>query len=347
MFSRRMVLAGAAALPLTSLRAAPAPEAVALFAGEQRFSGIVAMGRRGRVTDLQAFGLADRARGLPFAPTSTFRIGSVTKWLTSIAVLRLVERGQLALQVGIGHVLPELGPDFASVPLSNLLANNSGIPDLVAAAVKSDSSLRASTAGSAEIVRRFASGTAIFPPGARFDYSFFNWVLVHAMIERVTGKPFTTVIAEEVFRPARMRQAGFIDTAHPFAAGAALAYDAAGALKLALVPPFGGASGNVHASAADLVALAHHVYSGGLLSPASLRELNRVRVPEEDYALGGRMRTVLGRTLAWQTGKVGAYRAHLAHDLAADRTVVILGNSDTDQPAMGKLAETLLVPPLA
>lgn len=347
MFSRRMVLAGGAALSLASpLRGSPASTGrLGRFASEHRFSGIVAQASGGRLHDIFMAGLADREKDLPIGPSTSFRIGSITKWLTAIAVLRLAERGRMSLRAPIGRYLPELGKAFAAVPLDYLLANNSGIPDLVGRAAGADPSFRASTAGSAEIVRRFASGTLVFAPGERFDYSFFNWVLVHAAIERVTGRPFEAIIANEVLRPARLTQAGFIDTAHPTAPGVAQAYAADGALKLGLVPPFGGASGNVHATAADLASLAHHVFAGRVLRRSSLAELTRIRVPEENYALGGRMRVLGGRNTAWQTGKVGAYRAHLAHDIAADRTVVILTNSDLEQSVIGRLAEELLIPP--
>lgn len=312
------------------------------FAGEHGFSGVVAFGHRGRIEEARAFGLADLATRTPVRPSTTFRLGSISKWLTAIAVLRLVERRQMALAAPIGRYLPELGSEFAAVPLEHLLANNSGIPDLIAAAVKAEPGLRDSRAGSAEMVRRFSSGALAFPPGARFDYSFFNWVLLHAAIERVTAKPFAAVIADEVFRPARMGTAGFIDTVHPSSSTVALAFDKSGAPKPGLVPPFGGASGNVHAGAADLVALAHAVFAGRLLRPESVAELIRIRVPEERYALGGRVRDVGGRPWAWETGKVGGYRSHLAHDISGDRTFVVFNNQDMEQDVIGKLVEDLI-----
>jgi D-alanyl-D-alanine carboxypeptidase len=345
---RRLFLggAGSAALLSTSVRAAAASPADAIidrFAREHAFSGSVALARRGRITHQRVFGLADRERKVPIALATTFRIGSVSKWFTAVAVLRLVQRGVLDLTVPIGNYLPTLGPAYAAVPLQHLLANNSGIPDRVSQAIKDEPSLRESRAGSAEMLARFGDGPLAYAPGEKFDYAFFNWVLIHAALERVTGLPFEQVVAREVFGPLRLLRSGFVDTRSADVAGLARAYSSSGQRKDARVPPFGGASGNIHSDAADLVRAAHGVFeTSSLLTPAMRAQLLRVRVPQENYALGGRVRTIGNRQVAWETGKVQAYRTHLAHVIGRHRTIVLLNNNDMDQGVIGAFIEQLL-----
>lgn len=350
-FSRRSFMAAAAATPLV-LRVAPAsaaplpPGAAALiddFVARQKLGGSVAFGRQGKITSSRVFGLADRERGIAFGPATTVRIGSVSKWLTTVAVLRLAERGLLSIDAPLRAALPELVGPYGDVPLVQLLANSSGIPDRVTQAIGAEPGLRASLAGSREMVARFGSGELAFAPGTRFDYAFNNWVLIHAAIERVTKARFEDVLAREVFRPAGLRQTGFADTRTGPLPGSARAYDNGGKLKEALVPPFGGASGNIVSGAADLVRAAHVIFdTRRLLTPQSRTRLVTVRMADDHYALGGRVRDIAGRQVAWETGKVQGYRTHLAHDLSSGRSVVLLSNSDTSQDDMTALVDRLL-----
>ncbi|GAA4040171.1 serine hydrolase domain-containing protein [Sphingomonas rosea] len=348
---RRLFLGGVTAATLLAgtaraARPSPADPLIDAFAREHGFSGSVSLARRGRITHQRLFGLADRERRLAVTPATTFRIGSVSKWFTALAVLRLVERGQMRLAAPIGSYLPTLGAAYAAVPLEHILANDSGIPDRVTQAIGKEPALRTSREGSAAMVARFGDGPLAFQPGAKFDYAFFNWVLVHAALERVTGKPFEQVLRDEVFRPLGLARAGFVDTRDGEIPGLASAYGSDGHPKIVRVPPFGGASGNIHASAADLVRAAHGVFeTGRLLRPATRADLLRVRVPSENYALGGRVRTIAGHRVAWETGKVQAYRTHLAHVVGEDRAVLVLNNSDMNQDTLTALVEQLL--PLA
>lgn len=345
---RRQFIGGATAAALLAeiARAAPRSPADAIidrFAGEHGFSGSVSIARGGRVVHQRLFGLADRERGLPVTSATTFRIGSVSKWLTAIAVLRLVQRGRMNLAAPIGRYLPALGRDYGAVPVQHLLANDSGIPDRVSQAIANDPDLRNSTAGSAAIVSRFGDGPLAFPTGGKFDYAFYNWVLIHAALEQVTGKPFEEVVADEVFRSLGLKRAGFVDTRDGEVPGLAQAYGNNGSRKVQRVPPFGGASGNIHADAAALVRTAHvALETNRLLTPAMRAELLRVRVPTENYALGGRVRTLLGKRVAWETGKVQAYRTHLAHVVGEDRCVLVFNNGDLGQDTIGALVEELL-----
>ncbi|GAA4018104.1 serine hydrolase domain-containing protein [Sphingomonas swuensis] len=350
MIDRRLFVSGisaaiaASSVPVRARDRSASDLVIDHFAAANGFSGSISLGANGRIRHQRLFGLADREARLPVAADTTFRIGSVSKWFTAVALLRMVDQGRMALGAPIRTHLPVLGGPYGSVSVEHLLANDSGIPDRVTQAIKDEPQLRTSRAGSAEMVARFAEGDLAFAPGGRFDYSFFNWVLLHAAMERVAGKPFEAVLAEQVFRPLGLSRTGFVDTRDGGIAGLAAAYGTSGRKDLR-VPPFGGASGNIHANAADLIRAAYLINHGRLLSARSRAELVRVRVPTEGYALGGRVRTIGGRRVAWETGKVQGYRTHLAHDLRTSRSVLILNNSDLDQDVLTGAVEALL--PLA
>lgn len=345
---RRLFIGGAAATAILPTKAwaasaSPVDAIIDRFAREQVFSGSISLARGGRITHQRLFGAADRELRLPVTGRTTFRIGSVSKWLTAIAVLRLVERQRMKLADPIGFYLPSLGKEYGAVSVEHLLANNSGIPDRVTQAIKDDPGLRSSTAGSAAMIERFGNGPLAFQPGAKFDYSFFNWVLIHAALERFTGKTFERVLADEVFRPLGLKRMDFVDTRDGDIPGLAQAYGSDGKQKDVRVPPFGGASGNIHADAAALVRAAHFVLeTKRLLTPAMRAELLRVRVSSENYALGGRVRNLAGRRIAWETGKVQAYRTHLGHVVGEGRSVLVFNNGDLSQDTISTLVEQLL-----
>jgi len=345
---RRAALGGLIACGLASPLAGRARDAglgaqVDAFARAARFGGVIATARRGRIDFSAVHGMADAEARTPMALDTRFRIGSVSKRLTSVAVLRLVEQGRLDLDTPVTRYLPDFPVAMgAQVTLRRLLSNTSGVPDSVNAALGADPSLRASTAESAETLRRYAvDGPLAFEPGTKFDYNVINWIIVHAVLERVTGLPFAQVLARLVFAPLGLRDAALVDTVRSSVPRLAAAYDAKGRRKMVAVPPFAGASGNICLTAADAVRAAHGIYSTGFLSARSRAALTTIEYAPEDYTLGGRVHMIAGRRWSWDTGKVQGYRTMIAHDLAADRTVVILNATDMDQGIIAAQTETM------
>jgi len=191
---------------------------------------------------------------------------------------------------------------------------------------------------------RFALGDLTFEPGSQFDYSALNWVIVRAILERVTGKPFAALMRELVIKPAGSKGIGIAANGFGNVYGLAPAYRSTNPpiRKNDPVPAFAAASGSFYANTSELIMAAHRIFGSRLLSAASRRALLAVRVPEEGYALGGRVRVVNGRAWAWETGKVGGYRTHLAHDVKGDRSIAVLGNTDMAQSTISTLVDKLI-----
>jgi hypothetical protein len=140
-----------------------------------------------------------------------------------------------------------------------------------------------------------------------------------------------------------MRGAGFAQVDQPTMPHLAMAYDSATPPepKMSPVPPFLAASGNAAGTVDDAVRAAHSVFHTKFLKPSSRRELTQVLWPEQQYALGGRVRIVGREPWAWETGTVGGYRAHIAHRLRQSETIVILNTTDLAQARIGQWVETI------
>ncbi|QAY78358.1 serine hydrolase [Sphingosinicella sp. BN140058] len=352
MIDRRHFIAGATALAISGRANAAARQRTnpAIAAAVQRldlpsdFSGIIAHAVKGRIDFLRTYGWADVEARIPVDAETKFAFGSASKWLTSVAVLRLAEQGALRLDAPIATYLPDFRPDTGSrVTLDHLLSNTSGIPDLLSRQLKSEPELRTSTASAAAIVSRFGGGDLAFAPGDGWDYAALNWVIVRAIVERITGEAFEAVVERLVFKPLGMSRTVFANGGKDKVTGMAAAYQTLDppVRKMSPVPAFAGASGNVAGTAADAVRAAHGIFATKLLRDASRRELVRIRRADQEYALGGRIHRIGNADWGWETGKVDAYRAHIAHRLDGDRTIVIFNNGDLGQTPIGGWVETL------
>lgn len=310
------------------------------------YSGVVAVRKDARSTLVtQASGLALREEKQPVTKDTRFLVGSITKWISAVTVLRLADMGKLDLDAPISRHLPELPAPNGAVTLRQLMSNRSGIPNGLAEALRKDRAVEKLEIGPVEAALRFGAGTPTSSPGEQWDYSYTNWILVAAVVERATKEQFTEVVEELVLAPAGVRDTSFAGTGYEDEVGMAVAYNAGGQRKTSSVPPMLAASGTLYSTARDLVAIADAVYFTKLLSDKARKELSTVVVPAEDYALGGKVKTVNtkkgARSLVWEAGAIGAYKTLLAYDQADGRAVVLLNNTDMQQSEQAKIALAL------
>mgnify|MGYP000725029487 CR=1 FL=1 len=343
---RRRCLTLSLATLLSACAGAPpaAPDATLLA---QRiapdYNGVVLVrAHRAAAPLVAAYGSAQFESPAPITPATRFMVGSVSKWITTVAVLRLVEQGKLDLDKPVTTWLPELPAASRAVSLRALLSNTSGIENGLGLAMKRDRSAALLAISPLEGALKFGSGPLGFAPGSNFDYSVTNWLLVGGIVERATGEAFSDVVTRLVFEPVGLRDTGFVDR-DSTAPRLALAYDAArAARKVTPSPPMVAASGTIYSTASDLVKLADAVYGESLLAPASRRELLTVQYAAEEYALGGRVKQVRGAALAWETGVSGGYKTLLAYAPASGRAVVLLNNTDMQQSEQASIGLALL-----
>jgi CubicO group peptidase (beta-lactamase class C family) len=201
--------------------------------GEGRLPGfLVAVARGGRVAHLTVHGHRDVAAALPVEPDTLWRIYSMTKPVTSVAALMLVEEGRLALDDPVERYLPcfaaprvytgGTGPDVTTRPASgpilvrHLMTHTAGLTfgfyhahpvDALYRAAGLESSVRPG-ADLAETVELYASLPLQFEPGTQWNYSVATNVLGR-LVEVVSGQPLDVFCAERIFGPLGMTDTGF------------------------------------------------------------------------------------------------------------------------------------------
>jgi CubicO group peptidase (beta-lactamase class C family) len=168
------------------------------------FTGYVGVARDGQWVYNKAFGKADFARGADADADTRFRIGSVTKQFTAVAVMQLVERGALRVEDAISHYVPDLSDDVGKVTLHQLLNHSSGI-----ASYTDDPGLMAEQADPhtvSQVVSSFAHKPLHFDPGERFEYSNSNYFLLGLAIEKASGLRYEDYLQKNVLGPAQLRR---------------------------------------------------------------------------------------------------------------------------------------------
>jgi CubicO group peptidase (beta-lactamase class C family) len=254
-----------------------------------QFSGAFLVARHDKVLLQQAHGLANRATQTPNTLDTRFRYGSAGKMFTAVAVLQLVESGQLALDGTVDTYLPGY-PNrevATTVTLRHLLTHTGGTGGL--------DNLETAYAGDRQALRTHADYLELhsgrgpaFPAGTKVDYSNYGFVLLGAIIENVTGRDYYDVLREKVFAPAGMASTG----AEPESAAVprrAVGYHAKGGEWLdaaATLPWRGTAAGGGYTTVGDLLKFAQALQAGKLLSPAMLAKATSPQMEEGWYGFG-------------------------------------------------------------
>ncbi len=219
-------------LGLSSERLARVGETFGRYAEERRLAGAVGMViRHGKVAYFDAWGMRDLAAGDPIETDDIFRIYSMTKPITSVAVMMLYEEGRFFLDDPVGRYLPELasvpvalldqatGP--ANIPteraqrpmtIRDLLRHTSGLTYGIFSNTAVDQAYRQGGVNGAatleDMVTALGKIPLMYQPGTRWNYSVSTDVLGR-LVEVVSGQRFDVFLRERIFQPLRMTDTGF------------------------------------------------------------------------------------------------------------------------------------------
>jgi CubicO group peptidase (beta-lactamase class C family) len=169
------------------------------------FSGVVLIAKRDRILFLDAYGYADRGRKIPNRKDTKFNLGSINKSFTRVAILQLEKQGRLALDDPIKKFLPDYpNPQAAEkVTVRNLLDMTSGIGDFFGP--RYDATPKEKIRSIADYLPLFADKPLEFEPGTNSRYSNGGYVVLGAIIEKVSGMDYYTYVRKNIFEPCGMR----------------------------------------------------------------------------------------------------------------------------------------------
>lgn len=282
-----------------------------------------------------ARGMSDMELGVPMAPDHVFRIGSITKQFTAVAILQLMEQGRLKLEDDITVHIPEYPTHGKRITVEMLLDHSSGIRSYTGME-EFHSATQRKDVRPEEIMAFFMNEPLDFEPGTRWSYSNSGYVLLGIIIERITGRSYGEHIEAEIFAKLGMARSSYgrDDVLIP---GRAKGYGPANdgfrnASFLSLTWPY--AAGSLFSTVDDLHAWNTALFSGRLLKPETLKRAHTEKlIPgfgPTRYGLGWQLANVQGVPSIEHGGGINGFVTHALYLPSEALYVVVLSNRESD-----------------
>lgn len=346
---RAGVLAIAAALlaPGHTVLAAAQTSAAAIDAAVQdemrreHVPGVaVAVLRGTRVIRARGYGLANVENEVLVTPATLFQSGSVGKQFTAAVLMLQVEAGRLSLDDPITRFLPDAPAAWRAITVRHLLNHTSGIADYADEPNGNGLIDMRRDYTENELVRAAYRAPLQFTPGSRWHYSNTGYLLLGAIIRRVSGEFYGDVLRERIFGPLGMKTARIIsesDIVRHRAAGYRLVD---GELKNQewVAPSLNTtADGSLYVSLNDMIAWDRALRSSAILRPESWRAIytpaRLASGASYPYGFGWFVDEWRGRPWLHHSGSWQGFKTYISRYLGADLTVIVLANLAEADPA--------------
>lgn len=261
-------------------------------AAADRFSGAVLVAKDGNVLLSDAYGLADRERDIPNTVQTRFRVGSMNKMFTAVAILQLVEAGKVDLNAPVGTYLTDYpNREVAEqVTIHQLLTHTGGTGDIFGPEFYAH---REALRTLDDYVELYGERGPEFEPGSQWAYSNYGFILLGAVIEAVTGQSYYDYVHEHIYEPAGMTRTGSLPEAKEVADRAVGYMDLGGGTdwhpNSDTLPYRGTSAGGGCSTVEDFARFADALLNHELLSPDSTELLITGKeeiAPGVSYAYG-------------------------------------------------------------
>src|SRR5438132_8441593 len=232
-----------------------------------KFNGSILIARDGKVLVSKGYGMANFELDVPNTPQTKFRLGSITKPFTAIAIMLLQERGKLSVQESIGKYLADCPEAWQTITIHHLLSHTSGLAKHDKAGDYLKTAMMPMTV--MQLIDSFRNKPADFKPGDKFDYNNNGYILLGCVIEKVSGQSYEAFLKANIFAPLKMADSGY-DNHDPIIKNRAAGYrsESATLFNAAYIDesqPF--AAGALYSTTGDLLLLDQALNEGKLLSP--------------------------------------------------------------------------------
>lgn len=298
--------------------------------------------RKGQVLHRAAYGLANIELGVAARPEHVFRIGSVTKQFTAAVIMMLADEGHLAVSDPITKFLPDYPTQGRTITVEHLLTHTSGIQSYTDMPkwrnmFRQDLSLT-------ELIDVFKNEPMQFAPGTRWRYNNSGYILLGAIIEKVTGKKYADMVRERIFQPLAMADTRYDDTEAVIPRRAAgYAQTRTGLINaqyLSMTQPY--AAGALMSTVDDLAKWEAGLAAGKVVKAAALEKMFAdyplASGAPSGYGYGWQIGAYEGRPVQEHGGGIPGFRAHVLRMPSDGVYVAVLSNVSAPEPDPQMLA---------
>jgi CubicO group peptidase (beta-lactamase class C family) len=284
----------------------------------------------GKVVVAKGYGLADVERKVPCGTNTNFRLASVTKQFTAMAVLILAERKKLSLEERLTDVFPEFPAYGREITVWQLLTHTSGLldyEDLIPKGTEIPVLDR-------DVLRLLLrQGKTYFPPGTKYRYSNSAYALLALALEARSGNTFARFLQQNIFRPLKMNQTLAYEQGLSVVPNRAYGYSPDGGgfkrTDQSLTSSVLG-DGGIYSSVADLYPWDQALYTDKLVSRKMLKLAftpgPATDHPETGYGFGWYIGEYRGLREIWHSGTTLGFSTRIARFPEKKFTVIILAN---------------------
>lgn len=238
----------------------------------------------------KGFGMANFEWGIPNAPDTKHRLGSITKQFTAVLILQLVQEGKLKLDAPLSVYLPDYPkPNADQITAHHLLTHSAGIPNYTSSPKFFREQSR-NYYSPADFVKTFSELPLEFKPGEKFAYSNSGYFVLGYLIETLTGKSYETCLQERILSPLGMTDTGF-DRSEKIISRRAAGYEKQAdeyynASYIDMNLPY--AAGSMYSTVEDLFKWDQALYTDQLLNSSSRELMFARQIPDgkDHYGYG-------------------------------------------------------------
>jgi len=286
------------------------------------FSGSVLIARNGEVLLSKGYGFADREQKILNTPQTKFRLGSITKQFTAMAIIILEAQDKLDVQNPICNYLSECPEAWGAITIHHLLTHTSGIPNFTSFTEYKSTMARPSPPE--QTINRFKDKPLDFRPGERWSYSNSGYILLGHIIERVSSQSYEDFLQEYIFTPLDMMNTGYDHNQDDLATGYKSIFNKADFVDMSI--PY--AAGSLYSTVEDLYKWDQALYTNELLQQDYMDQMitAHVAIPNSDgmaYGYGWIIGLEDDRQIITHGGGIDGFVTNIAR-YPEDKTVIII-----------------------
>lgn len=291
-------------------------------------------------------GYADVSDKAPITPDTQLRLGSITKQFTAAVVLQLVGEGRLSLSDTVGKFLPDFPDPVSRATVRQLLNHSSGIADYtkVPGWIEKNRTRSFTTSELVDIIRALPPQAT---PGEKWEYNNGGYVLLGAIIEKVTSRPWHEAVKHRIAEPLGLTSLGYpVSDMSP--RSTARGYSLSSGVQKEVVLSnlsVAHAAGGLSASVRDLATFAQALHHGRVVPKELYTEMtSSMKLSDattRPYGFGLRIQKIRDHVALVHGGALSGFSASSAYVPDADAFIAVLANSDDPATDTGSVVQRL------